>query len=586
MKYRTLNKWDAPKESINLIYFSQLFDELFFDFSLDTYKPSAMNSSLLCEEALELIDEIKSGNIKPPNFQHVVDELCENLSKDNVAKSLITIDDKQINKILRDPKTNFDDKRTVIELISRQIYLKKYKNKNEELIKEAILGDVGFSNIRSLARSYATTLVNLGFSSEYISENVKKFFYYDRNRIANNQAINDFIAVFSERPKIYTVIFKCSKSIDYYRKSCEVFSVEIIDSLSNIDLNYDKDKFNRNGDELFICLKEIKARDIVSAKNNAERLLEMFSTIFGLFHHKEQLKWSSDCLIVNEASKETCKSRTKVNAMHKCIDQKLSRAAKLTNAFLTEFGLEKNSFTVFTRAAELHSLALMSDSKENQMLNLWIALESIIPAKHDDKTCNIEHIINSLMPFLNIVYYQRLVARFTGDIFNWNRGVASNVLKGIDGDSQIVKVGKLISLEAHKDLRKQLAESFNDFHLMNDRFEYLCFIFEDPKNMLNGLKTHSKRVGWQIRRIYRARNLIVHSGTTPSYTEMLIENTHDYLDTVINQIIKLASESKKITTIEQAFKYVDMKYSAFEDELSAKDVVFTTELLERIFGDL
>lgn len=76
MKYRKLDKWDAPAECVNLLYFAQLLDELFFDFTLDTYKPSAMNSSLLCEEALKVIEEINNGNIKKPNLQHVLDELC------------------------------------------------------------------------------------------------------------------------------------------------------------------------------------------------------------------------------------------------------------------------------------------------------------------------------------------------------------------------------------------------------------------------------------------------------------------------------------------------------------------------------
>ena len=556
MKYRKLEKWDYPEESINLIFFAQLLDELFFDFSLDTYKPSAMNSSLLCEEALGIIKEIGNGNIKKPNLQHILDELCENLSKDPVVSELLSIDLKQINSVLLNPKEPEAEKKIIVELVLRQIYLKKYKNKNEDLLKNAIYGDKNFRLIRGLTRSYATTLINLGYSSEYISEVVKKFFHYDKNRISGKEAIDDFLKIFSEKPELFTLVFKIPKSIKNYKTSYETFNIKFLDELSDLTYDLSNHKFKKNADQLYICLSEIKARDIFSAKSEAERILDILSTVFGLYHHKEQINWQPDCLIINERTKVVERSKTKINVMHKCADQKQSQAAKNANSFLSEFGLEENSFRKFTRSAELHSLALSSDSSENQILNLWIALESIIPINNNDKIANIEHIINSTIPFLNLIYYQRLVARFTSDLFNWDKRQTRKVLKNIDGDTSIIKVAKLVSLKEYELNRLELNSYFKDFHLMSDRFNYLCYIYSSPKNMLEGLDSHSKRIGWQIRRVYRARNLIVHCGITPSYIEVLIENIHDYLDTVMNRIIQLAAESKKITSIEQSFKYV------------------------------
>ncbi|WP_214652978.1 hypothetical protein, partial [Vibrio anguillarum] len=97
-----------------------------------------MNTSLLCEEALDVIEEIQKGNIKAPNLQHVIDELCENLSRDKVAQELLSIKLGQINAVLKDPKKSSEDKKIVIELVVRQINLKKYKSKNEELLISVI----------------------------------------------------------------------------------------------------------------------------------------------------------------------------------------------------------------------------------------------------------------------------------------------------------------------------------------------------------------------------------------------------------------------------------------------------------------
>lgn len=75
MRFRNLKKWTAPDQSKELIYFAQLLEEMLFDYSLDTYKPSALNTSLLCREALYVIEDIESGVIKRPNLDHVLEEL-------------------------------------------------------------------------------------------------------------------------------------------------------------------------------------------------------------------------------------------------------------------------------------------------------------------------------------------------------------------------------------------------------------------------------------------------------------------------------------------------------------------------------
>lgn len=585
MKLRKLDKWTSIDQSKNLLFFAQLLDELFFDFSLDTYKPSAMNSSLLCEEALEVIQEVDNGNIKEPNIKHVLNELCTNLDSDEVSKSLITLDLQQIKSVLLPPKGEIFEKKVVIELISKEINLKKYREKNEQLLIDAIINHGDFRRIRSLTRSYATTLVNLGFSSEFISNTTQNFFFYStKNQISENKNIEDFLAIFSAKPDTYSLIFKSPENIINYKASFNAFDIELKKDLSDLSVN--TSNFNLENQQIFVCLKGIKARDTFAAKNAAENILETLSTIFGLFHHKQQIKWQPECLILNQRTLAVKKSKININAMHKCIDQRPPVAARSANKFLSEFGLESSSFNIFSRSAQLHSLALNSDSKENQLLNLWIALESIIPAKHSDLNSNIEHIINKTTPFLNLGYFQRLVIQFTSDLFNWNKGRVLKTLKDIPGKNSVIKVAKLLALSEYEPQRAQLKSHFKDFHLMSDRFDYLCFIHSSPENMLSGLKSHSERVGWQIRRIYRARNLIVHSGNTPSYTEILIENIHGYLDKVMNNIIQLASKSRKATSIEQAFKYVELTYAELEKILSTKEFSFNDEFIERMYAEL
>ncbi|HGG8837569.1 TPA: hypothetical protein ACJJXM_003801, partial [Enterobacter hormaechei subsp. xiangfangensis] len=94
---------------------------------------------------------------------------------------------------------------------------------------------------------------------------------------------------------------------------------------------------------------------------------------------------------------------------------------------------------------------------------------------------------------------------------------------------------------------------------------------------------HGQRVAQQIRRIYRARNLIVHTGNLPSYTSILIENLHDYLDVVIGTLIELNISQRRISTISQGFKMMEIRYSSYRRKLEVKNLQFKEDNIDSLF---
>ncbi|HDR1892148.1 TPA: hypothetical protein QB628_000993, partial [Pasteurella multocida] len=101
MKFRGLYKFSDLENKNNFVFFAQLLEEMLFDYTLDTYKPSILNIHSLIEEALEVINEVENGNIKSPNISHVLDELISNLEKDIIAQNLITLPKNEINSLLK-----------------------------------------------------------------------------------------------------------------------------------------------------------------------------------------------------------------------------------------------------------------------------------------------------------------------------------------------------------------------------------------------------------------------------------------------------------------------------------------------------
>jgi len=586
MKYRKTGKWDDPAKRPALLYFAQILEEMLFDFSLDTYKPSVMNTRLLCWEAIQTIKEIETGNIRAPNINHVAAELCANFEKDSVAKSLVPLPFSAFVPTLKNPKTPLKELQNVLELLAVQMKPSLYRSRNEKLLMEEIVGRQSLSEIRRLSRSYITTLISMGFEQEHLLDKTLDFFYFGKDRITGPESVEKFFTLFPSEKTEFTVIFRVDAVFEHAAKAFAQTGLEITKKLPpEINLS-GFPSFLPSGNKLYAIASKVKARDVHSARSYAESLLKLSSTLLSLFHHKKNPSWLPECIVYEPVEKKYRKISKPINSMHKCADLIQPVASKRLELFMSEFSLERHSFSKFIRSSQLHSMALSSDSAENQILNLWISLESLVPSEtKGNDVSNIEHIVASLIPFLNIDYLGRLLNNLVKDLLRWNSTATRKALRPIPGRKFVDKIAKLLALSEFDAERAALEDSFKDFHLLSDRFSHFRSILLSPTTVLAALDAHKLRLEWQIRRIYRTRNIIVHSGVTPGYTRSLIEHTHDYLDTVLSALSELASETQSISSVGQGFKFIELRYTTLRKGLTQKGLVFQIDNMDSLlFG--
>lgn len=584
MKFRRLSKWNEPSKCRGLVYFAQMVEEMLFDYTLDTYKASVMHTGLLCTEALQTIEEIENGNIKLPNLWHITAELCSCYEKDPVAQSLIPLPHTSFMPVLKNKKGSLGEVRTVIELLSVKLSARNYKNKNEELLISEITGAQSLHTIRRLARSYITTLLAIGFHPRHVHNLCLEFFFYGPNPIASAESIVEFIALFGSEKIEYNVVFRADKIFGGVSDVFSDLKLLITRELpQELDLSKYATFMPRGSEDVYAIARNISARDIYSARHLAETRLKLVATLLSLYHHKECPAWHHECIVHNTKNNDYKKITSPVNSMQKCADLVQSVASSRLKNLLTDFSLEQHSFSKFIRSAQLHSMALNSNTDENQILNLWISLESLIPSESkSDDVSNIEHIVNSLIPFLNIGYINGLVNNLVKDLLRWNGPVTRKVLKQIEGRKFIDRLGKGLALPEFASALEPLEAKLADFHLLRDRLDYFRHTLSSPAHVVAALDAHRIRLEWQIRRIYRVRNIIVHSGKTPQYTKSLIEHAHSYLDTVLSTLVRLASKPKSIHSVGQGFKYVELQYSAYYKSLSSKGLSFNRDNIDSL----
>lgn len=567
-----------------LLYFAQRAEELLFDYTLDSYKPLALNASSLCEEALALIDDVESNIIDQSNLRPVLEELSWSIAKDPVAKSLL---DLPRDAYLLDPASEpLFRVRLKLDVLGRTLEQNRYLDRCMELLSEAVKS-ARKADIDLLAGLLYTTLANIGLHKTHLYEKTIDYFYKGRvpEAINSSDAIDDYLAKIYPVRHEFDVFFLASSLIAGIKDSAEEFRISCVPSFPDNLLEFAvAHSFQPSGSEAIVKVENLQAFDCYTARERAGLRLGHLRDLFTLYHHKNQIEWRAAALI-----KQCCLDEPRIvslprNPIEKGYDQRPEHASQKLIRMLKTFRLRGNDFRKFSRAVDFHGLAVNNGDPENQLLNLWIALETIVPSHAGG--AKIRQITEGLLPFVSMNYIWRLVGNLAKDLLRWNTREAMRILRDVPGAKRAhlrKRLFVLLTSPECQGLRERLFASLKDFHLLRFRIFSMARALESPKKALGLLRQHEQRVEWQIRRIYRTRNLIVHSGRTPVYIQTLIENGHDYLDQVLGTIIRMSGSSYRISAVAQAFELAHVARRRIEQLLSSD--AYTPEAMAALMNE-
>ncbi|PKG85743.1 hypothetical protein CXF85_02840 [Colwellia sp. 75C3] len=573
MRFRSLEKWEVSPEIEGLIFFAQRAEELLFDYTVDSYKPMSLNAPFLCEEALSVIGDIKKELLDKANLRPILEELSWSLKHDMVAKSLLDLPYESY--ILSEENSSIEEIEIKLSVLRRTLDSYRYIDECLDLLYIAIENKKK-KDIDSIARLLFTNLINQGMSKSYLSKKTLDFFFVGNapQKITNCEAFKDYVDAIYPKSHKFEMYFWVSGLIDVVSESTEAFGIEVLDELpEEVAGKLPKSKT----DIPSITYKKIakvsgfRALDWYSAKEIAEKKLSRLRDLYNLYHHKSKIEWDDKVVVVQCCEDEPRTLGVLNSPIEKIEDERPEQASRKLNRLLKNINLSRGSFEKFNRAVDFHSLSANTRDVENQLLNLWIGLETITPTHSGH--AKITQICNGIMPFLSIMYTKRLIGVFTKDLLRWDRRTVNRILKKIPvpkGAKTIDKVSVLLCCPKCDDLRAELYSDLKDFHLLRFRAFTLHEKLSSPEKVVALLAEHEKKVLWQIRRIYRSRNLLVHSGRTLQYLPSLVENAHDYFDQVIFIFIRMCIGTYSVKTIGQSFELAKLTRTGLNKKL--KDI--------------
>ena len=564
MKQGNIAHWSNKESCKNLLFFAQLVDELLFDYSIPSNRISTLNSHYLCLDALSTITTISENGVPEGTLKPVLEELYRSLDTDitfklcneNPMRYFVKCNNGKYIKAKQASDLNYDEaKRIIIALYEKYFNDDWYVHSIIKNIKEIVIKNSidDWQNLFRLTKIFLTEIVNSGYSSRYIFEKLHYFFFSAKNEVLSPQLINNFFDVFDFKKKKYTIVFKTIRENITFLETSATLKIE--ENFPRRTKAKKEKKFLMKDNNETYVVGEIEAVDPYTASKKIKNILKQHVSFYKLYDHKckfviKDIKWgiydSADNFMIIEDDK---------SAVHK--SKSLSKQEISNRLMVLQKAIEINmkrrnieDIRSLYNAISFHSLSIESISEENQLLDMWAIFESLLTI--DNKTDRISQICSSISPVLKRKYFYSLFLQLAQDIKNYDKGEYKKITGSLTvNDVTVKKICEFVLLDEYKQEREAFLTKSADFPLLIERVNYYNAMLATTSQVYHFIEKHSERVRWQIMRIYRNRNLIIHNGDSMPYLKLLVENLHAYIDDFLDYTIQAAADKWTIESMYQ-----------------------------------
>jgi hypothetical protein len=192
-------------------------------------------------------------------------------------------------------------------------------------------------------------------------------------------------------------------------------------------------------------------------------------------------------------------------------------------------------------ALDLHNLALSMTDHRLRLVNLWSALECLASLVEGDSI--ISRVERMVCPILAWRKPEKIVRYLAISIHFWlknNPDLDRRDLPFGLGYNESVAPERILALLAEPENSNGIRALMNlvSAHpLLLYRVHQAWKLVHDPNGLHKDLSSSSKRLGWHLWRIYRARNLLVHQGVEPECLPQLANHLQQYLSWTLSRLL-------------------------------------------------
>lgn len=550
-------------QNIKVNYSVNDFERLFIDKSIeslykntiDSYRLKLHNPKTLVEELITVTQSSINGILTNNDYvNYTSKELKKLLDENNDELRFTSINKQHYSKILSKAERN--NYRLIIQsskliLKDNQNYLINIFTKLTEIIKSYAdyLDDNRnidvdkkncFDNCKKtivvLVDFLYIELINKGFTKQYLYRIIQSIFIHNPQYNTFEENFDLYKNIIEKQDETYTVIFSISDTSFSFKEFSKID--ESYTLLSKKDKSILKrtipeesyDFIERNNKKILLSIR-LNTKDYFKAVQHAVNRLSKDLDIFHLGYSNKHYTVDSHCLVVGEKER----SKASLIPTNFQIDGYFKSNSLVFNSLLSkiqklkEKNIDEESFDKILSAIRYYRTGSESLELETKFLNYWIGLEFIFTSfLTEEKT--IDRIRHYFPQCHSLIYVKR-------NLYDYHKTLERlNISRHIPDYDDTFKY--LLNHENY-----QLIIDTTDNQLLKFRTQYYKKWFEEPNKITDVLKKHQDNLIWNITRLYRIRNEIVHNAAIKNGIYTHVSHLKYYLSFMLNSILNFMAES-------------------------------------------
>ncbi|WP_217709917.1 TM1812 family CRISPR-associated protein [Paraburkholderia youngii] len=507
--------WPETDGSRGILIFAQLMREMLTATTFESFRVYSLDTIARLREALILLEDVKRGRVPSIALTPVVEELRWSFSKDTAAKEFASDEISSLEKLTRDKKSfSVEAFESHIKLIQKLIS-DRYKEKLENLILSIFNDSKQRIELRKLAGFYCSHIVNLGYARRYILGLVEEFFFENEIHRIGRATLGRFFREFDGKKRRFIVHAAVTHDLgaylgdlDYHVRSIDNLTEEQSASLlsnpnhQNIPeaIEVITEQFDPHGAMNFVY-QNLSSQRAIAYLDPRGMHCEWGDTMHvTLSRAQSGVRITRGDFLFSAPAASTAQSGNRLKSIR--------NYAKFISSSFDSSSTERLISSINTAA-----IARNSVNPENQLISFWSAIEVLLSDPQDES--RITHYEKLIVPCIALRHARRqIIAVYEGLLVSYRSRFKKLISNAVteEAGNQAKAFARMMFLPEYEELRNSLCSMLERNPLALHRVWKLNNDYKSPKDVFRSISDHENRLQWQIHRIYRARNQLVHSG--------------------------------------------------------------------------
>lgn len=513
------------------LFLMSAWHELFHGFTPDSFQPRLHNVASLIDELVDIANHWRS---EPRNESHI------KLIQDELKAGI---------------RSEKDVLQRVPSYMSRCTFLANSKTPESIIAGGAILSELRPKYVEAFEGCAKAAIDRLPRGKGDALENIRRLgtFAFQKGKEDDDVLSPEIRSACCSHPDLFKQLVDITKRGEQ-KYSCTLSVIGKVggihslvrkqgyETVSNRSLPAEYvDGFSISKNRILHVRLEVNGSSIRNAVALARKKLGLDLGFISLYTNPDQLRLHQVALV-------TCEGQDRIFVQSEQAFRRLRprKRASRDIELAVELAREEKIDSRILAAIEQLSLASASPDSRTRFINLWSALETLAGACEGKTT--LERVKQLLTPLIMSRHVHRRIRYLTilcqifsrkigksdfGSGFKGPKISLDEMLAVVCSPRDNEKITGLLKFAKHPLLRFRIFQTWCRYH--------------EPKRMKDTLEHSRQRLDWQIARIYRGRNLLVHEGIQVPFIVPLLDNLQNYLSMLSQRLIHELKKHPKWT---------------------------------------